>query len=228
MRYLNVALLSTIVFSLAGCGQEPKDSSENQPATATAAAKTSPSERLLAAAEPFEQLTEIAFTAPLTEIDATIIQARSAAASVRSLFSAENASSVDKLFSDIDQARNSQNRAGLALGSIEIYRGIVSSVPGGAKIPSAVNLLDYAGFRYQADLKATPIRWGDMHVAMLFARAQWSAVALRIKDAPLAASFEQALDDMEKAVTTKNVALAGSSATEELNLVDKLEIYFAA
>ena len=232
MKYLTVALFSTIASLLASCGQEPQQSSANsstsQPTATPTAAKASPSDRLLAAAEPFEKLTEIAFTAPLPQIDSTIAEARSAAASVRSLVSATNASSTDKLFRDIDQARKNQDRAGLALGSIEIYRGIVSSVPAGGKVPSAVSLLDYAGFRYQADLKATPVRWSDMHDAMLFARSQWSTIAPQIRDAALNASFEKSLGDMEKAAATKNAALADSSATEELNLVDKLEIYFAA
>lgn len=232
MRFPTVALFSMIAISLAGCGQGAQQSNANgstsQPTVTPTAAKTSPSERLLAAAEPFENLTEISFTASLPDIDVMIAQSRAAAASVRSLVSAAEASNTETLFKDIDQARKSQDRAGLALGSIEIYRGIVSSVPVGNKVPSAVSLLDYAGFRYQADLKAMPMRWSDAQDAMRYARSQWSAIAPQVKDAPLSASFEKALGDMEKAAATKNAALAESSATEELNLVDKLEIYFAA
>ena len=232
MKSPTVALFSTIAISLASCGQAPEQNNANastsQPTVTPTAAKASPSERLLAAAEPFEKLTEIAFTASLPEIDTTIAESRAAAASIRSLISAAEANNSDKLFRDIDQARKSQDRASLALGSIEIYRGIVSSVPAGGKVPSAVSLLDYAGFRYQADLKATPMRWSDMQDAMRYARSQWSTIAPQIKDAALSASFETSLGDMEKAAATKNAALAGSSATEELNLVDKLEMYFAA
>ncbi len=226
MKFLISVMFPTIALVLAGCGQAPNNS-QDKPAATTPAAKVSPTEQILAAAEPFEKLTEIAFSAPLPEIDKTIIEARSAAASVRTLLSAPSVSNTDKLFNDIDQARNSEDRAGLALASIEIYRGIVSSVPAGTKVPPAVSLLDYAGFRYQADLKAVPPRWKDMGEAMVFARSQWSKVAPKLDNDPLAASFEKALVNMGKAVAYKDAALAESSATEELNLVDKLEMYFA-
>ena len=229
MKYLTPVALSILTFSLGACGQAPqRDSPENQAATTNtvASAKSGPSERLLAAAEPFEKLTEIAFTAPLPEIDKTIADARSAAASVRFLLSG-GATSADKLFLDIDRARKASDRAGLALASIEIYRGIVSSVPSGTKVPPAVSLLDYAGFRYQANLKAVPVRWKDMSEAMVYARSQWSEVAPKLNNDPLAATFEKALVNMEKAAASKDAALAESSATEELNLVDNLEVYFA-
>ena len=232
MKYLISVMFPTIALALAGCGQAPTqgraNNGQDKPAVTTPTAKLSPTEQILAAAEPFEKLTEIAFSAPLREIDKTIIEARSAASSVRTLLSAASVSNTDKLFNDIDRARNSEDRAGLALASIEIYRGIVGTVPAGTKVPPAVSLLDYAGFRYQADLKAVPPRWKDMSEAMEFARSQWSSVAPKLNNDPLAAIFEKALVNMEKAVANKDAALAESSATEELNLVDKLEVYFAS
>ena len=231
MNYLTSVMAPTIALSLAACGQAPTQDSANsgqgKPAATTSTAKLSPTEQLLAAAEPFEKLTEIAFSAPLPEIDKAIVEARSAASSVRPLLSAANVSSTDMLFNDIKKARNSEDRAALALASIEIYRGLVSSVPAGSKVPPAVSLLDYAGFRYQADLKAVPPRWNDMSEAMVFARSQWSEVAPRLNNDPLVASFEKALVNMDKAVANKDTVLAESSATEELNLVDKLEVYFS-
>lgn len=231
MKYSTRFMVSTIALSLAACGQAPTqgsaNSSQGQPAATTTTAKPTPTEQLLAAAEPFEKLTEIAFSAPLPEIDKTITEARSAASSVQTLLSAASATSTDKLFIEIDRARKSDDRAGLALASIEIYRGIVSSVPAGTKVPSAVSLLDYAGFRYQADLKAVPVRWSDMNAAMVFARSQWASVSPKLNNDPLVATFEKSLVNMEKAVASKDAALAASSATEELKLVDELEVYFA-
>ncbi len=231
MKYLAPVALSIMLVSLVACGQAPqRGSRDNQAASANSAApaKLGPTERLLAAAEPFEKLTEIAFKAPLPEIDKTIVDARSAAASVRSLLPPGIAASADRLFLEIDQARKGSDRAGLALASIEIYRGIVSSVPSGTKVPAAVSLLDYAGFRYQADLKASPVRWSDMSDAMRFAQSQWSALKPKLSDAALATSFEKTLTDMEKAVAKKDAALAAASAAEELNMVDKLEVHFTA
>lgn len=230
MKYPVSLTVSAMALSLAACGQSPQNSAndnQGQSAATAPAAKSSVSDQILAAAEPFEKLTEIAFTAPLPEIDQTIIDARNAASSVRTLLPATKVSNNDRLFSDIGKARESDDRAGLALASIEIYRGIVSSVPAGTKVPPAVSLLDYAGFRYQADLKAVPQRWADMSEAMVFARTQWAEVAPKLKKDPLAATFEKALVKMEKAIANKDAALAQSSVTEELDLVDKLEAYFA-
>jgi hypothetical protein len=67
-------------------------------------------------------------------------------------------------------ARQVQDRAGLALSSIEAYRVLVGAVADNAKVPTEVSLLDYAGFRYDADLEANPARWGDMAAAVSFAR----------------------------------------------------------
>lgn len=226
MKFRKCLPCSMILLSLAACGQgaNHNDVNNRQGPAVTPASAPTPSEQLLAAAEPFEKLTEIAFTAPLPEIDSTIVEARRAVDSVRTLLPA--GSNTDTMFAAIDQARKSENRADLALASIEIYRTLVSAVPAGTKVPAAVSLLDYAGFRYQADLKAVPVRWADMGSAMLFARGQWSDVAPRITDAALKASFEKSLANMEKAVAKRDLASAQASATEELNLVDKLEAHF--
>lgn len=231
MKYLTPVAVSILIFSLGACGQAPqRGAPENKTASINprSPAKLAPSERLLAAAEPFEKLTEIAFTATLPEIDKTIIDARSAAASVRLLLSPASATSADKLFLDIDKARKGSDRAGLALASIEIYRSIVSAAPLGIKVPAAVSLLDYAGFRYQADLKASPARWSDMSDAMRFAQSQWTGLKPRLNDAPLATSFEKTLAEMDKAIARKDATLAASSVGAELDAVDKLEVYFAA
>ena len=231
MKYLTGALVPTVALALAACGQQSSRDSTNKDqnavaATAPAAALT-PSERLLAAAEPFEKLTEIAFSAQLADIDKTIAEARSAVDSVKSLLPSDRSTGIARQFADIDRARIGEDRAGLALASIEIYRAIVSSVPSGTKVPSAVSLLDYAGFRYQADLKAAPIRWQDMNDALAFARTQWALAAPRLGKDPIAAKFEQTLVKMEKAAASKDAALAQSAVGEELDLVDKLEAYFS-
>ena len=72
MKYLPPLAVSIMIVSLGACGQTPgRSAAENQAASTNtqAPAQLGPSERLLAAAEPFEKLTEIAFTAPLPEIE---------------------------------------------------------------------------------------------------------------------------------------------------------------
>ena len=124
-------------------------------------------------------------------------------------------------------ARQKQDRAGLALSSIEAYRVLVSADTDKAKIPTEVSLLDYAGFRYDADLKASPVRWGDMSKAAAFARKNWVALSSKVKSWPTAMEFEKTITDMEKAIFKKNKRLAAFSVKSELDLVDQLEKFFS-
>lgn len=223
-----IAILVALAVPLAGCGQDagaPSDrSAETDAAQPPAAA--SPSDRLLAAAEPFEKLTETAFTATGPDLDVTIGEARTAANGVRNILTLESASGVDKLLGDLAQYRQGAKRTDIALASIEIYRILVSAVPAGTRVPSAVSLLDYAGFRYQADLQASPVRWNDMAAAMRYAREQWTSVAPQLASSPLSVTFEAALAEMEKAIVDQDATAAEKAATAELDLVDQLEGYF--
>ena len=222
-----IAIVVALAVPLAGCGQGtvPRNdqTGANNAAQPTA---TTPSDRLLAAAEPFEKLTETAFTEALSALNTTIGEARMAADGVRDILAAADVVRIDGLLGDLRRHRRSENRADIALTSIEIYRNLVSAVPPGTKVPSAVSLLDYAGFRYQADLKASPVRWDDMAAAMRFAREQWTTVAPQLASSSLSVTFEAALADMEKAVALQDTAAAEKAATAELDLVDQLEGYF--
>lgn len=198
------------------------------PSSAPAAAVTSSNEKLRAAAEPFENLTEISFTATVPVIDKTIGEAEAAARGVRTLLSFDSGQQLDAQIAAMDTAHQKQDRAELALSSIEVYRVLVSAVTDNAKVPTEVSLLDYAGFRYGADLKASPARWSDMAIAVSFARENWAKIMPRAKSAPVATAFETSLADMDRAVTQKNASLAASSVKSELDLVDELEKYFSA
>jgi hypothetical protein len=223
-----ISIVVALAVPLAGCGQgaAPRNdqAAANNAAQPTAA---TPSDRLLAAAEPFEKLTETAFTETLPALDTTIGEARMAGDGVRDILAAADISNMDGLLGHLGRHRRSESRADIALTSIEIYRILVSAVPVGAKIPSAVSLLDYAGFRYQADLKASPVRWDDMTEATRFARTQWAIVAPQLSAAPLSATFEASLVDMEKALAARDATSAAKAVTTELDLVDQLEGYFS-
>ena len=130
------------------------------------------------------------------------------------------------LLADIKDKRQKDERADIALSSIEIYRLIVSAVPGDAPVPVEVSLLDYAGFRYQANLKSSPVRWADMAEAVRFARVQWSKVAPRVTAPNLAAKFEKTLSDMERAAQAQQQETAAAAVVTELDSVDLLEGYF--
>ncbi len=201
--------------------------------TPSAAAVLAPSDansnkNLRAAAEPFEKLTEIAFSAAWPMIDQTIGEAEAAVTGVRGSLTRDAAGQLDARITAIKSARQKHDRAKLALSSIETYRVLVSAVTDNAKIPTEVSLLDYAGFRYDANLKANPIGWDDMARAVSFARKTWDALSPRAKASPVAIRFEKALTDMDNAVVQRSKSLAASSVKTELDLVDQLEKFFSA
>jgi hypothetical protein len=182
--------------------------------------------RLIAAAEPFEALTEQAFSAQPKKLDRNIAAAEKAVEQARSALSSDVASELDERLEEIRSARKSNDRSRLALASVEGYRLLVTATPE-TKVPTAVSLLDYAGFRYDADLKSRPIRWSDMKAAMEFANRQWDSISDRIADSALKTKFSATLQQMETAIVRKAVVEATIGVKTELDLVDKLERYFS-
>ncbi len=218
--FLTVVLL---IPSLAAQGAQTAPTS-----SVAAPSDANSNKKLRAAAEPFENLTEISFSAAWPKIDKTVGEAEVAAGGVRGSLSKDAAGQLDTQLSTMKTSRQKQDRAGLALSSIEVYRVLVSAVTDNAKIPTEVSLLDYAGFRYDANLKASPIRWDDMARAVSFAHKTWDALSPRAKASPVAVRFEKAIADMDKAVAQKSKSLAASSVKTELDLVDQLETFFSA
>ena len=140
-----------------GSGSPPLSS-----APAPTASDPARNERLRAASEPFEKLTEISFDQSLAAIDRVIVEAQTSVAGLGNALSADVARQVGQQLSALRAARTKADRVALALSSIEIYRLLVTATSPGAKIPTEVYLLDYAGLRCNADLKAVPVRWDDM------------------------------------------------------------------
>ena len=233
-KAINLSTTAMLALALAACGQ-PGASSDTATAgpgkSATSVAVPAGSATnapLLAAAEPFEKLTETAFSATPASLDLTIAEVRTAAAGVRGLLSASAARQLDERLISIASARGSNSRADLAIAAVEGYRVLVSAASATAKVPMAVNLLDYAGFRYDANLKAKPARWADMMEAMVFAREQWSSISSRVTDPGLRGRMDISLSEMEGAAKRQDVSAASAAAQSELALVDDLEKFFNA
>ena len=204
------------------------EDSKEEPSSAAAPSGADSNQKLRAAAEPFENLTEISFAAAWTKIDQTAGKAETAAEGARGSLSKDAAVELDARIAAMKSALQKHDRAGVALSSIEGYRVLVSAVTDNAKIPTEVSLLDYAGFRYDANLKAQPIRWDEMAATVSFARKTWDTVLPKAKASPVATTFEKAITDMNTAVMQKNKSLAASSVKNELDLVDQLEKFFSA
>ena len=225
-----------LAFSVAACGGPSSNSSKRQTtpdAQVSGAIPPPPSNdpdaqgsALLAAAEPFENLTESAFVKDTAKLDQMIATARSSAKAASRLLAPNDATALSNELAKIASARSGDNRADLALASVEAYRTLVSSVAGNKKIPKQVSLLDYSGFRYQANLKAQPIRWMDAAASVDFADREWQAISGSVTDASLNKAVRNALAAMRSASEKKDAKAAMAASTAELDLVDRLEKYF--
>ena len=179
-----------------------------------------------ASGEPFEKLTETAFDAPWLALDQTIWEVTTAAKKMRHSLSPAEAARLEAQLSAIQTARQKQDRAGLALASIEGYRILVSAITADAKVPTGVSLLDYAGFRYDADLRSRPVRWTDMVQVVAFARETADVLAPKMPSPALAASIDKIVLTMDQAANDRNTALAASTVKSLLDLVDQIEKAF--
>lgn len=237
--------LSTLacVLALSGCGGSAENNTtiaathaaDNGPPPSSGNGSTrevSPSaiaattKSLLAAAEPFEALTETAFTATTTQRTKAIESAGDAVRGVQPLLPQSVMTRLNRNMAAINAADVADQPADIAIASIENYRALVSAIPGSPVVPVDVSLLDYAGFRFNADAEAPPARWEDMSRTVAFARQRWSSVATQATAGKAAPRFAAALEAMEQAVRDKNVAHAKNAAKVELDLVDVLEAAF--
>jgi uncharacterized lipoprotein YmbA len=223
-----------IALALAGCGSRTDQNSNSSQSDAREngtgqIAGAQPSEQaettkvLLAAAEPFEALTESAFVAKPTELESLIANAEKEAASLKAGVSTKLGQRLQDHIAAIRAAQAANRRTDVALSSIEGYREIVTAVPGPTRVPVDVSLLDYAGFRYDADVQAVPPRWQDMTDAVTFARERWSNIERLPALGKLQPRFGAALDSMDAAIKAKNVVAARAAAKVELDMVDELE-----
>ncbi|EHJ60626.1 hypothetical protein NSU_2419 [Novosphingobium pentaromativorans US6-1] len=182
--------------------------------------------KLLAAAEPFENLTESSFSAGSDELSQLIATARSSAKHVMSQLPPAAAQDLQVRLDEIGKAQNADKRADVALAAVEGYRTLVSNVQGRTIVPQQVSLLDYAGFRIQADLKASPARWTDIASALGFAKQRWGEISDQVHTKKVAADMQTALSDMTSAVSSQDSKMLQQASTRELDLVDELENYF--
>ena len=148
------------------------------------------------------------------ELNTLIAAARKAADGVSPALAAPAKASLETNMADIQAASVKNDRTGVALASVEGYRTLVESATDTGRMPIAVSLLDYAGFRYQADLTAKPVRWDDMNTAVAFAEQKWSGIANRITDTALKADFAKSITDMSVAAKAKNAKAAKTASTQ--------------
>ncbi|TAJ68829.1 MAG: hypothetical protein EPO51_25190 [Phenylobacterium sp.] len=228
-QILLVALAATGAVAIASCsGPADKRAASAERPSAAAAPFAAAQDPLLAAAEPFEALTEQAFDASPAALEAILTEARTKVAPARLRLSPAAAGKLDEITTRLPDLIHRQDRARTALSSMEAYRILVMAQdPATAKAPVPVSLLDYAGFKYSAQLKSRPAAWGAMSASVREARAEWSKISGSVRSNGLKGAFEEALGGMEDGARLKNPALAQYAAATELALVDLLEEHLA-
>ena len=192
------------------------------------AAKDSPkNERLSAAVEPFEGLTETALTGDTNKIDGAFKTAQRERAATRALLPVARIATYDKLFATLEAAQAQHDSIAVSLHAAELYKLIVSTLDASTlTVPMEVNLLDYSGFRINALLKATPPDWTAIAGTVQDANAWWAKISSRVTDKKLQARMAKSQTDLAAAAKTRDAGLSRSSAKSDLDLVDELESYF--
>jgi hypothetical protein len=224
MRHLPGGTLAVIaVLSLGGCERHKAAESSGPPPSKLAADAADVG--MLAAAEPFETLAQIAFTARLPFLDRNITTAISLAAHAKPALPPDAQRQLKTHLDAIAAARLVEDRPGIALAALEVYRLFVSHAPP-AMVPREVYLLRYAGLRYGADLKAQRDTWRDMAEAAAFGERAWNAIR-GVADPTLRDGMSKALADMAAAAQRRDAVRAAAADQRELELVGLLETYFA-
>lgn len=233
--WLPLVLASAI--SLTGCsansdnkvgGNEQDKPKATAPSAVSSASPASAYEALAAAGEPYEAITEQAFTADAATFAKLVAQAQAANDSIREIVPAAQIAVLDERLAAVQQAIAKGQPSDIALSAVEGYRLVVSQFPADAPVPAAVSLLDYAGFRIQADLKSSPPKWSDAREASKLAGQLWSGIDSKVTDINLKKAFAASLQAIDDAITAKDRSAAEKAAVRELDLVDRLETFFSA
>ncbi|MFT5537907.1 hypothetical protein [Parasphingorhabdus sp.] len=230
INILQYGLPLAAVAMLSACGSSKPTDTNNQnsnqivtvPKNETVTAMTG----LPAAAENLEALTEQAFTASPEELVSLFTKAQESVAGISGQLSPQATKSLDGYLRDAKTAIDAGNPSDTALAAVEGYKLIVSAYPPDARIPAAVSLLDYAGFRIQADLKSDPKRWADAQEAAKYAHDQWDQIKDKVTDTDLNKRFTTSLSKLDEYLSVKDDKMAAKAAVTELDLVDELEGFF--
>ena len=223
-----------VLATTSACNKAPADSTAQtskppEPIVVTSTPAVRPEgdrKLILAAAERFENLTEAAFNGAQATAAALALAHRESRIA-KSVLDPNEAATLNEKLAKLDAAAKSGIAADTALASIEAYRTMITASNGEGHIPMQVGMLDYAGFRYWANAKATPPRWDEMAAARFFTEGQFALISPRIHDAEMIKKFNAALDAMDKAIIAKDSHAAVIAATTEMDLVDELEKLFA-
>lgn len=213
---------AAVAISLLACQQAPR-SNETASGTGKPTAESASVIAVKAAVEPFEAVTEQAFTAKAGELQILVSKAEASYRAVRPNLTPQQQRDADGHIADLKKAEQQRDLSATALTSVEMYRFLLEAQNRANDPAIRIGLLDYAGFRYNALAQANPVRWSDMAQTVQYAEGEWRALAPSIRDRALSERFANSLKAMTQAADKRDKAAARKAADTELQLVDLLE-----
>jgi hypothetical protein len=186
-----------------------------------------PNQVLLAAASPFEDLTEFALANDTPGMQQALKTYGEQAAAVNKVLSAPARREMAALLAAIRRAESKGAHQEVALNSVEAYRVLVESLdPNSLVVPIQVAKLDYVGFRLKVLLAASPAEWPAIQTASEAAGRYWHELEPRVGDKGLRDAVKTVIAGLQQATRGENAEMAAFAAQMDLALVDLLEEYF--
>ena len=190
-------------------------------------AVSGPNQVLLAAASPFEDLTESALANDTRGMRQALKAYNDQAEAVNKVLSVPARQEMAALLAAIRQAESKGDHHAVALNAVEAYRVLVEALnPHGLVVPIQVAKLDYVGFRLKVLLAASPPDWPAIQKTGEAAAGHWHALEPRVGDKGLRDAVKTMLNGLHQATVTTNAEMAVFAAQMDLALVDLLEGYF--
>lgn len=210
-----------LFISLAACQQAPQP---RQAAVNDSSAAARPRNGAVKAAiEPFEMITEQAFSASPAELRTMIARAQTSYRAAKPALTSEQRMAADAQLKSLTAAEGNASRMATALASNELFRQLLEAQQRPQDPAVIAGLLDYAGFRYQALVQADQVDWQELLRTAMFARGEWRRLSPLIDDPALRDRFGASVDALAKGAVVRDRASALKAATSELELVDLLE-----
>jgi len=195
--------------------------------TVSAATVSQTNKALLAAASPFEDLTDYALSRDEKGIVKALDECNTRVENLSQELSAKNFKELKDLFASIKESEAIHDYSNLALNSVNAYKLILESLnPDSLAVPQQVAMLDYAGFYSRALLMPKITDWKSLQQTASDAETNWAAIRSRVPDKYLRDAVDVAIAGMDKAYSIKDTDMALFSADMDLALVDMLQGYF--
>jgi hypothetical protein len=221
--HLTLMAVAVLVVGLAAEG----DFIHEVAAASKQAGVSEPNQVLLAAASPFEDLTEFALANDTRGMRQALKAYGDQAAAVNKVLSVPARREMASLLAAIRRAESQGDNQKVALNSVEAYRVLVESLDSnGLVVPTQVSKLDYVGFKLKVLLAASPPDWPAIQTTIDAAGRHWHELEPRVGDKGLRDAVKTMLTGLRQATVTNNAEMAVFAAQMDLALVDLLEGYF--